>query len=182
MVNWFAGLFEELQPRVEELISLQEEIMQVFTSPYTKPVNVMLQQLKKIASEGEFRYQEFIERATTLFFSSPKNSLLTIYSIFEQIVTGHPEMKEACCIPLCQLFLKKDESLQKKAASFISKYGDASSSTLQETLLSYQSEIFQGYTCFFHEAACGRSRPSRNNLPRKGSYLSGRQPHPVSCQ
>ncbi|MCS2873409.1 DUF6493 family protein [Bacteroides thetaiotaomicron] len=47
MVNWFAGLFEELQPRAEELISLQEEIMQVFTSPYTKPVNVMLQQLKK---------------------------------------------------------------------------------------------------------------------------------------
>ena len=41
MVNWFAGLFEELQPRVEELISLQEEIMQVFTSPYTKPVNVI---------------------------------------------------------------------------------------------------------------------------------------------
>lgn len=143
MVNWFAGLFEELQPRVEELISLQEEIMQVFTSPYTKPVNVMLQQLKKIASEGEFRYQEFIERATTLFFSSPKNSLLTIYSIFEQIVAGHPEMKEACCIPLCQLFLKKDESLQKKAASFISKYGDASSSTLQEALLSYQPEMFQ---------------------------------------
>ena len=143
MVNWFAGLFEELQPRAEELISLQEEIMQVFTSPYTKPVNVMLQQLKKIASEGGFRYQEFIERATTLFFSSPKNSLLTIYSIFEQIVAGHPEMKEACCIPLCQLFLKKDESLQKKAASFISKYGDASSSTLQETLLSYQSEMFQ---------------------------------------
>lgn len=143
MVNWFAGLFEELQPRTEELISLQEEIMQVFTSPYTKPVNVMLQQLKKIASEGGFHYQEFIERATTLFFSSPKNSLLTIYSIFEQIVTGHPEMKEACCIPLCQLFLKKDESLQKKAASFISKYGDASSSTLQETLLSYQSEMFQ---------------------------------------
>ena len=94
MVNWFAGLFEELQPRAEELISLQEEIMQVFTSPYTKPVNVMLQQLKKIASEGGFHYQEFIERATTLFFSSPKNSLLTIYSIFEQIVTGHPEMKE----------------------------------------------------------------------------------------
>ena len=143
MVNWFAGLFEELQPRAEELISLQEEIMQVFTSPYTKPVNVMLQQLKKIASEGGFHYQEFIERATTLFFSSPKNSLLTIYSIFEQIVAGHPEMKEACCIPLCQLFLKKDESLQKKAASFISKYGDASSSTLQETLLSYQSEMFQ---------------------------------------
>ena len=143
MVNWFAGLFEELQPRAEELISLQEEIMQVFTSPYTKPVNVMLQQLKKIASEGGFHYQEFIERATTLFFSSPKNSLLTIYSIFEQIVTGHPEMKEACCIPLCQLFLKKDESLQKKAASFISKYGDASSSTLQETSLSYQSEMFQ---------------------------------------
>ncbi|RAZ95368.1 hypothetical protein DK853_30310, partial [Klebsiella oxytoca] len=94
MVNWFAGLFEELQPRAEELISLQEEIMQVFTSPYTKPVNVMLQQLKKIASEGGFHYQEFIERATTLFFSSPKNSLLTIYSIFEQIVTRSERQSE----------------------------------------------------------------------------------------
>ena len=61
----------------------------------------------------------------------------------QQIGAGHPEMKEACCIPLCQLFLKKDESQQKKAASFISKYGDASSSTLQEALLSYQPEMFQ---------------------------------------
>ena len=116
--------------------------MQTFTSSYTKPVNIMLQQLKSIADEEGFRYQEFIERATILFFSSPKNSLLTIYSIFEKIVAQHSEMKEPCCITLCQLFLKKDESLQKKAANFISKYGDASSSNLQETLQSYQPEMF----------------------------------------
>lgn len=143
MAGWFAGFFETLQPTTEELLSLQEEMMQIFTSPYTKPVNVMLQQLKSIASEKGFRYQEFIERATTLFFSSPKNSLLTIYALFEKIVAQHPEMKEPCCITLCQLFLKKDESLQKKAANFILKYGDISSSNLQETLQSYQPEMFQ---------------------------------------
>lgn len=143
MAGWFAGFFETLQPTTGELLSLQEEMMQIFTSSYTKPVNVMLQQLKNIASEEGFRYQEFIERATTLFFSSPKNSLLTIYALFEKIVAQHPEMKEPCCITLCQLFLKKDESLQKKAANFISKYGDASSSNLQETLQSYQPEMFQ---------------------------------------
>lgn len=143
MAGWFAGFFETLQPTTEELLSLQEEMMQIFTSPYTKPVNVMLQQLKSIASEEGFRYQEFIERATTLFFSSPKNSLLTIYALFEKIVAQHPEMKEPCCITLCQLFLKKDESLQKKAANFILKYGDISSSNLQETLQSYQPEMFQ---------------------------------------
>lgn len=99
--------------------------------------------VENIASEEGFRYQEFIERATTLFFSSPKNSLLTIYALFEKIVAQHPEMKEPCCITLCQLFLKKDESLQKKAANFISKHGDASSSNLQETLQSYQPEMFQ---------------------------------------
>lgn len=143
MAGWFARFFETLQPTTGESLSLQEEIMQTFTSSYTKPVNIMLQQLKSIADEEGFRYQEFIERATTLFFSSPKNSLLTIYSIFEKIVAQHPEMKEPCCITLCQLFLKKDESLQKKAANFISKYGDASSSNLQETLQSYQPEMFQ---------------------------------------
>lgn len=143
MAGWFARFFETLQPTAGELLSLQEEIMQTFTSSYTKPVNIMLQQLKSIADEEGFRYQEFIERATTLFFSSPKNSLLTIYSIFEKIVAQHSEMKEPCCITLCQLFLKKDESLQKKAANFISKYGDASSSNLQETLQSYQPEMFQ---------------------------------------
>ena len=42
----------------------------------------------------------------------------------EKIVAQHPKMKEPCCITLCQLFLKKDESLQKKAANFISKYGE----------------------------------------------------------
>lgn len=143
MAGWFAGFFETLQPTTGELLSLQEEMMQIFTSSYTKPVNVMLQQLKSIASEEGFRYQEFIERATTLFFSSPKNSLLTIYALFEKIVAQHPEMKEPCCITLCQLFLKKDESLQKKAANFILKYGDISSSNLQETLQSYQPEMFQ---------------------------------------
>lgn len=143
MAGWFAGFFETLQPTTDELLSLQEEMMQVFTSSYTKPVNVMLQQFKKIAAEKGFCYQEFVERATTLFFSSPKNSLLTIHAIFEKIASQHPEMRETCCITLCQLFLKKDESLQKKAAGFISKYGDASSSVLQETLQSYQSEMFQ---------------------------------------
>ena len=143
MAGWFARFFETLQPTAGELLSLQEEIMQTFTSSYTKPVNIMLQHLKSIADEEGFRYQEFIERATILFFSSPKNSLLTIYSIFEKIVAQHSEMKEPCCITLCQLFLKKDESLQKKAANFISKYGDASSSNLQETLQSYQPEMFQ---------------------------------------
>ena len=143
MAGWFAGFFETLQPTTDELLSLQEEMMQVFTSSYTKPVNVMLQQFKKIAAEKGFCYQEFVERATTLFFSSPKNSLLTIHAIFEKIAAQHPEMGETCCITLCQLFLKKDESLQKKAAGFISKYGDASSSVLQETLQAYQPEMFQ---------------------------------------
>ena len=77
------------------------------------------------------------------FLLQPQNSLLTIYALFEKIVAQHPEMKEPCCITLCQLFLKKDESLQKKAANFISKYGDVSSSNLQETLQSYQPEMFQ---------------------------------------
>mgnify|MGYP000594519764 CR=1 FL=1 len=121
MAGWFARFFETLQPTTGESLSLQEEIMQTFTSSYTKPVNIMLQQLKSIADEEGFRYQEFIERATILFFSSPKNSLLTIYSIFEKIVAQHSEMKEPCCITLCQLFLKKDESLQKKAANFYFK-------------------------------------------------------------
>ncbi|WP_073347171.1 DUF6493 family protein [Bacteroides congonensis] len=143
MAGWFAGFFETLQPTTEELLSLQEEMMQVFTSSYTKPINVMLQQFKKIAAEDRFCYQEFVERATTLFFSSPKNSLSTIYAIFEKIAAQHPEMGETCCITLCQLFLKKDESLQKKAAGFIAKYGDASSSVLQETLQAYQPEMFQ---------------------------------------
>ena len=143
MAGWFAGFFETLQPTTDELLSLQEEMMQVFTSSYTKPVNVMLQQFKKIAAEKGFCYQEFVERATTLFFSSPKNSLLTIHAIFEKIAAQHPEMRETCCITLCQLFLKKDESLQKKAADFITKYGDASSSVLQETLRAYQPEMFQ---------------------------------------
>jgi hypothetical protein len=143
MIGWFAALFEELQPTTEEILSLQEDMMQVFTSSYTKPVNVMLQQLKKVVVQEGFRYQEFTERATTLFFSSPKNSLLTIHALFEQIATRHPEMKETCCITLCQLFLKKDESLQKKAAHFILKYGDAASSVLQEALQSYQPEMFQ---------------------------------------
>ncbi|WP_308745067.1 DUF6493 family protein [uncultured Bacteroides sp.] len=143
MAGWFAGFFETLQPTTEELLSLQEEMMQVFTSSYTKPINIMLQQFKKIAAEDGFCYQEFVERVTTLFFSSPKNSLLTIHAIFEKIAAQHPEMGETCCITLCQLFLKKDESLQKKAAGFIAKYGDASSSLLQETLQAYQPEMFQ---------------------------------------
>lgn len=143
MASWFAALFEKLQPTTEELLSLQEEMMQVFTSPYTKPINVMLQQLKKLVADEGFRYQEFIERATPLLFSCPKNSVTVIYAIFEQIAKHHPELKEPCCLPLCQLFLRKDESLQKKTADFILKYADASSPVIVETLQSYQSEMFQ---------------------------------------
>lgn len=143
MVTWFTALFENLKPSKDELLSLQVEMMQVFTSPYTKPTNVMLQNLKKLVSKEGFRYQEFVERATPLLFSCPKNSLTTIYAIFEQITKHHPEMEEECCIPLCQVFLRKDESLQKKAANFILKHGNTSSPILVETLRSYLPEMFQ---------------------------------------
>lgn len=143
MASWFATLFERLQPTTEELLALQKDMMQVFSSPYTKPINVMLQQLKQLAANEGFCYREFIERATPLLFSCPKNSQVIIYAIFEQIVKCHPEMKEACCIPLCQLFLRKDENLQKKTANFILRYGDNSSSMLVKALRTYQPEMFQ---------------------------------------
>ena len=143
MAGWFARFFETLQPTAGELLSLQEEIMQTFTSSYTKPVNIMLQQLKSIASKKDSVIRNSSNGQPSFSSPVPKTRCLTIYSIFEKIVAQHSEMKEPCCITLCQLFLKKDESLQKKAANFISKYGDASSSNLQETLQSYQPEMFQ---------------------------------------
>lgn len=78
MVNWFAGLFEELQPRAEELISLQEEIMQVFTSPYTKPVNVMLQQLKRLLPKAGSAIRSL--SSVRLLFSFPAPKLTAYYS------------------------------------------------------------------------------------------------------
>lgn len=77
MVNWFAGLFEELQPRAEELISLQEEIMQVFTSPYTKPVNVMLQQLKRLPPKAGSTIRSL--SSVRLLFSFPVPKLIAHY-------------------------------------------------------------------------------------------------------
>lgn len=143
LTGYFADLFGELQPTREEILPLQEEMMQIFTSAYTKPVNVMLQYLKTVAAEKEFRYLEFIDRVTPLFFSSPKNSLLTIYATFEQIAELYPDSREACCICLSQLFLKKDEALQKKAANFIIRYGEPGSDALQATLQTYHTEMLQ---------------------------------------
>ncbi|MDE6347262.1 MAG: hypothetical protein K2L60_00995 [Bacteroides sp.] len=36
ITGWAAGLFETLQPTTEELLSLQKEMIQVFTSSYTR--------------------------------------------------------------------------------------------------------------------------------------------------
>ena len=113
MAGWFAGFFETLQPTTGELLSLQEEMMQIFTSSYTKPVNVMLQQLKNIASEEGFRYQEFIERATTL---------LILYQNMETSL--HPISRKHCnlinrrCFKACMRYsLLSNRSLQKNPMS-----------------------------------------------------------------
>ena len=140
--NWFVDLFIELGPTKVELILLQGELLNTFNSSNSRPLNTSLKYLKDLAPEPEFAFDAFLDHAPLVLTSETKTAVSSALMILDRLAKKYPDRRDDICVIACQALIHQDEQLQVRAAKLISKYGEASSLLLKETLANYYDALF----------------------------------------
>lgn len=167
-VNWFASLFAALKPQPEEILAIQEDMMSVFTGKLSKPVNVVLNELKKVAIDKDFHADTFISYQTVLLSSEVKSILLSTLTLLEKIACFHPDDRVRICKGAMLVFLNKDLTLQSRAATLIAQYGKHYTEAIGEALLPYADILLsqvREYLSFYLIGKINQPEPEDVNIP-----------------
>lgn len=142
LTGWFANLFLYLQPTEQELITLQDELFSTLTCVQTKPVNNTLGIFKKLVTNGQFRREEFTGYIPQLLAAETKSIVNTTLGIIQQMLKNKTGNQKEIVSALTNVFINKEESLQKKAANLLVQYAapdeeiNASLAVCEENMLS----------------------------------------------
>lgn len=142
--GWFADLFIKLEPLGSELLSLQQDIFSLFSSPHSKVVNTALQSCKAIVTEPEFDRQTFLDHVPLLLSSSTKSVITSTMQLLEKIEKTDKVPGQELARITAQALFHKDESLQMRAAKLILRSGSPDDRELAEQLQMYAPSLFAG--------------------------------------
>ncbi|NDV97154.1 hypothetical protein D0T84_19935 [Dysgonomonas sp. 521] len=137
--GWFVDLFNSLQPTEEELLNLQPELLSTLASSQSKAVGNAINQVKKICLVTGFDIEDFLGYLSATVSSVTKAIVNTSLDIAEKLMGKNPALTDRISIILCNGFLSKDESIQKKLAKLIVKYGGKDN--LKEHISPYSDNI-----------------------------------------
>lgn len=141
LTGWFVDLFNELKPTGEELLSIQPELFGTIHSTQSKAINNALNHIKTIADSETFEVDEFITYIPILITSTVKATVKGVIDIAEKILKNRKDIASAICAALCDGFISKDETIQKKLAKLLARYGDKD--LLKEPLSVYTTHILK---------------------------------------
>ena len=132
--GWFAQLFIEMEPTLEETLELQKEIFSVLSSAHSKVINTALQSIKDIVAEKKFEVSSFLDNVPVLVSSDTKSTVLASLTILEKLAKQYPVYRQKIVLMLCQCFIHTDENVQTKAAKIIAKYGNENDTELRNEI------------------------------------------------
>jgi hypothetical protein len=139
--GWFISLFSELTPTPEELLALQGELIGLFNSPHSKPINAALQYCKTLTQSDEFDVNSYLAHASLILTSESKSVVTAGLVILEKLAKIHVNKREEICLTTSQTFIHQDNGLQLRAAKLIHKYADHRSAILKEALAEYSDVL-----------------------------------------
>lgn len=137
LCGWFAGMFEALEPSVEEQLQLQPELLAVLSCPYSRPVNTVLKRLKALCSHPLFQTEEFLSQTSILFASDVKAVHLNTLAVLGKLAKDRETYRDAVCCAAAQGLVSREEVVQSKIIQLFQTYGNRESATLQEALSTY---------------------------------------------
>lgn len=142
-LNWYVDLFEAMEPTTTELLTLQDELFASLSSTLSKKVNMGLSMIRKIASEKEFRREEFLQLVPVLLTSDIKATVTAALAVLEVLAKTDKNLRDNICQVTATAFLCKDEAIQTRAAKLIAKYAGSTDACLKTVLQSYLDTILQ---------------------------------------
>ncbi len=141
LTQWFIDLFVHLEPTEEEELELQNDMMAVFNSAHSKPVNVMLNHFKKLCVHKTFQLADFLEYSNVLITSEVKGVVNSTLMILDKAARKHQDKTSEICQTASQAFLHADAAIQKRTAKLIAKYGNVEDEQLLASISTFSESI-----------------------------------------
>jgi hypothetical protein len=174
--GWFADLFLQLEPNLDEIISVQPELLIILSSPNSKVTNVSLQSFKIIVDHPSFLVDDFLDAAASVITSETKSVVTACLQVLEKVAKKYKDKRKQIVQLVAPVFIQKDEALQTRTAKLIQKFGDSKNEELKATLNSYLPTFFSAAKQVlndFLETEMEEEQPQLNIAPQKGDVLSG---------
>ncbi len=140
--GWFFDLLIKLNPSIEEILSLQDELFSVLNSPHSKLINTVLKYFKQLASNEKFKFKAFIDNSSIILNSETKSVVNSTLMILDKIAKTHETIRVEICIKASEALINLDEKIQSRAAKLIVKYGDPQNSTITDEVSLYTDNLF----------------------------------------
>ncbi|HEY0355573.1 MAG TPA: DUF6493 family protein [Flavisolibacter sp.] len=139
--GWFAALFNYLEPTKEEILSLQPELINLFSSAHSKVVSTALQSTKGIIEMPGFDQDGFLDHVPVLLASDTKAVITSTLQILEKLAKANPGKRKQVCHLAIGAFIHREESLQNRAAKLIQNYAGKDDEELKQKLKQYQGTL-----------------------------------------
>jgi hypothetical protein len=140
--NWFMDLFTFMEPTKTELLHLQNELLNTFSSANSKPHNVVLKLFKDLSVEPGFAISSFLDHVPLVLTATSKTAVSSALTILDKLAKKYPDQREQICIIACQAFIQQDNNLQLKAAKLVQKYGETDAELVKKTIQTYYDALF----------------------------------------
>ncbi len=139
--GWFCDLFIELDASVDEILALQQEMYSVLSSTNSKPVNTVLQCVKKIITQKSFDAVSFLDNVPLLLTSSTKNIVVNTLGILEKLAKSNKALQLPICKAAVQVFIHASDELQARAAKLIVSYESQLDEEFIASLMPYHDTV-----------------------------------------
>lgn len=120
--GWFCELFIALDASADEILALQQEMFSVLSSTNSKPVNTVLQCIKKVITQKSFDAGSFLDNVPLLLTSATKNIVINTLGILEKLAKSNKALQLPICKAAVQVFIHASDELQARAAKLIISY------------------------------------------------------------
>ena len=140
--GWFFKLFTYLEPREEELITLQNELFLALGSPHSKPVGDTLKYLKKIAKHSDFQVDRLIENIPLVLGWNVKSIVTSMLTLIDTLIKIYPKRKEELALSILQALAQEDESLQIKTIKLLAKHKLLDTQSILDEIAIYSEGLY----------------------------------------
>lgn len=123
-ILWYPELLMDMQPTVDELLSLQNELFTALSCIYPQVTLSLLKPIRTIMNETIFRIDDFMSQLPPLLSSENKSLVKATLAVIAELLKKYPDQRNELCTHLAIIFIHKNEDLQVKVAKWIVKYGE----------------------------------------------------------
>ena len=129
---WYYKLLKKIEPRLEELINCQNELMTCLNSGQSSAINYALLIVKKIIEEKDFERMNFIYACHSLLNLPAKSTVKSVLILLEKIMRKTPRLKNEIVDCFINVLSHNDNDIQTKSAKFLKKHIEPTDENIQK--------------------------------------------------